>query len=62
MCMDKIEIDVKGVPAGAKVSAEMHDFAHDRAPAAFDFENGRLTLRKNDSESAAFLVSFTLAE
>ena len=62
MCMVKIEIDVKGVPAGAKVSAEMHDFAHDRAPAAFDFENGRLTLRKNDSESAAFLVSFTLAE
>ena len=28
------------------------------APAAFTFRNGRLTLRKPDRESAAFLIEF----
>ena len=55
---DCIVVDVKGVPADAKVTATVHDYTHDLAPADFAFENGKLTLRKPDCESAAFLVEF----
>ena len=51
-------VDVKGVPAGAQVTAVVHDDARDTAPADFTFADGKLTLRKSDGESAAFLVTF----
>ena len=53
-----IAVDVKGVPAGTKVSAKVHDFTHDCEPCAVRFEDGRLTLTKADANSAAFLVTF----
>ncbi len=54
----EITVNVSGVPANAVVSARVHDYTHDIAPADFSFENGRLVLRKADEESAAFLVEF----
>ncbi|MBP3404715.1 MAG: hypothetical protein J6N18_01320 [Kiritimatiellae bacterium] len=55
---DCLVVDMKGVPADAKVTATVHDYTRDIAPADFTFENGRLTLRKPDCESAAFLIEF----
>ena len=55
---DCIVVDEKGGPADAKVTATVHDYTRDLAPADFTFEDGRLTLRKPDLESAAFLVEF----
>jgi len=51
-------VDVKGIPAGAKVTAHVHDYTHDLAPADFTFADGVLTLKKSDDESAAFIVEF----
>jgi len=55
---NELVVAVQGVPAGAKVTARVHDYTHDLAPADFTFANGQLTLRKCDDESAAFLVEF----
>ena len=55
---NELVIAVAGVPADAKVTALVHDDAHDLDPADFSFENGRLVLRKPNDESAAFLVRF----
>ena len=54
----EIVIDVAGVPADAKVKAEVHDYTRDRAPADFTFKDGKLTLVKPDEESAAWLITF----
>jgi len=54
----ELVVDVAGVPAGAKVSARVHDYTRDLAPADVTFADGKLTLRKPDEESAAFLVTF----
>ena len=54
----EIVIEVKGVPADAKVSAEIHDYTRDRAQAEVEFKDGKLTLTKPDEESAAWLVYF----
>ena len=53
-----LEIAVSGVEADAKASATILDWTHDLEPHAVKFENGKLTIRKNDSYSAAFLVEF----
>ena len=54
----EVAVDVKGIPAGAKVSARVHDYTRDLAPADFTFIGGRLTLKKADANSAAFFVTF----
>ena len=54
----ELKIAVKGIPSGSKVSAVVHDHTRDCAPADFAFENGQLILKKADSYSAAFLVTF----
>ena len=58
MRRERLVIDVRGVPPGAKVTAHVHDHTHDFAPAEATFADGRLTLGKSDAESAAFLVEF----
>ena len=50
--------DVKGVPPGAKATCTVLDEAHDLAPHDVSFADGRLTIVKNDANSAAFLVRF----
>jgi len=55
---NELVVAVQGVPTGAKVTARVHDYTHDLAPADFTFKDGELTLRKTDDESAAFLVEF----
>ncbi len=52
------QVAVKGVSAGAKVTAEVLDFARDRAAVDVTFSDGVLTLPKNGSGSAAFIVKF----
>lgn len=58
MRRERLDIDVLGVPPGAKVTAHVHDHTHDFAPVEAAFADGKLTLRKSDAESAAFLVEF----
>ena len=53
-----LEIAVGGVAPEAKVSCEVLDLTHDLEPHEVAFRNGRLSLRKNDSFSASFLVKF----
>ena len=53
-----LSLQVKGVAGGAKVSCTVLDWTHDLEPHPVRFENGTLSLRKNDSYSAAFLVEF----
>ena len=53
-----LEVEVKGVPSGAKTTCEVLDWTHDLEPHDVKFADGKLALRKNDSFSAAFLVKF----
>ena len=55
---DTLEIEVKGVPAGAKVSGSVLDQFSDEGVANLEFTDGRLILHKRDRNSAAFLVRF----
>jgi len=55
---NELVVAVQGVSTGAKVTARVHDYTHDLAPADFTFKDGKLTLKKSDDESAAFLVEF----
>jgi len=54
----ELVVDVKGVPAGAKPKARLHDYTHDVAPLDVTFADGRLTIRKPDAESAVVVVQF----
>ena len=54
----KIEIEVKGVPAGAKAECKVLDHTHDLASHEVSFADGRLVLVKPDFHSAAFFVEF----
>ena len=54
----EVAVDVKGIPDGAKITARVHDYTRDLAPADFTFIGGRLTLKKADANSAAFFVTF----
>ena len=53
-----LSLQVKGVADGAKASCTVLDWTHDLESHPVRFENGTLSLRKNDSYSAAFLVEF----
>ena len=53
-----LEFDVKGVKAGAGVKCTVLDNTHDLTEHPVKFENGKLSLHKNDFTSAAFLVEF----
>ena len=53
-----ISLDVKGVPADARPSCTLLDYTHDLTPHAVSFADGRLTLVKPDTHSAAFFVAF----
>ena len=55
---EDISIAVAGVPADAKVSAWVHDHTRDFEPVPVKFEGGKILLRKADSNSAAYLVTF----
>ena len=54
-----LEIAVAGIGPNAKTTCEVLDWTHDLEPHPVKFGNGKLSLRKNDSFSAAFLVKFT---
>ena len=54
----KIEIEVKGVPAGAKAEGKVLDHTHDLVSHAVSFADGKLVLVKPDFHSAAFFVEF----
>ena len=54
----KIEVEVKGVPADAKAKAWVHDGTRNFASVPVQFVDGKVTLDKADSNSAAFLVEF----
>lgn len=58
MRREQVVIDVRGVPPGARVTAHVHDHTHDFAPTEAVLAGGKLTLKKSDAESAAFLVEF----
>ena len=49
---------MKGVPADAKAKVWIHDHTRDFVSAPVQFADGKVTLDKVDSESAAFLVEF----
>ena len=51
----EIVVDMKGAPDG-EVKAWVHDFTRDYEQIPARIENGRLTLKKVDTNSAAFLV------
>ena len=53
-----IAVVVKGVPANAKPVCTVLDYTHDLAEQPVSFKDGRLAIRKNDGNSAAFLVEF----
>ena len=54
-----LEFEVKGVPADAKAGCTILDWTHDLEPhGRVAFKDGKLSIRKNDSYSAAFLVKF----
>ncbi len=54
----EITVDVKGIPADAKVKATVLDYTQDLASAQVIFKDGKLTIPKTDEESAAYLVEF----
>ena len=54
----EIGVDVKGVAPDAKVSCLLLDDKHDLVSYPATFAGGKLTLRKSDDHSAAFLVTF----
>ena len=55
-----LAVDVKGLDGAKKASAVLLDHQHDATPCDALWEGGTLTLRKPDTNSAAFLVTFDL--
>ena len=53
-----LSLPVNGVADGAKASCTVLDWTHDLEPHRVEFKDGKLSLTKNDSYSAAFLVKF----
>ena len=53
-----LAVEVKGVAPGAKATCEVLDWTHDLEPHDVKFADGKLSFKKNDSFSAAFLVKF----
>ena len=54
----EIVVDVKGVSPNAETRAFVHDFTRDLEPVVSRCRNGRVVLRKNDCNSAAYLIWF----
>ena len=54
----QIAVNVKGIPADAKVRATVLDYTRDLQPCEVTFEDGVLKLMKDDDNSAAFFVEF----
>jgi len=54
----EIEVEVKGVSPNAETWAFVHDHTRDYEPVATRCMNGRIVIRKNDRNSAAYLVWF----
>jgi len=55
---NEIEVEVKGVPADAKVTAWVHDYTRNLESVPVLFANGKLFIKKADANSAAFWVKF----
>ena len=55
---NEIAIEVKGVPADAKVTAWVHDYTRNFERVPVSFANGKLLIKKVDANSAAFWVEF----
>ena len=53
-----ITVEVEGVPSWHLPRVFLHDHAHDMEPLPVRFIDGKLTLKKPDANSAAFLVLF----
>jgi len=53
-----INVDVKGLPAGAKAECTLLDYHHDLVPHDVSLADGVLKLTKPDFHSAAFFVRF----
>ena len=56
--VDEIAVDVKGVAADGEVRGWVHDYARDCEPFATRISGGKITLKKGDANSAAFLLTF----
>jgi len=54
----ELVVKVDGVPADAKVTATVHDYTRNLAPAEVSFADGLLRISKPDEESAAYVVEF----
>ena len=54
----RLAIDVKGVPADARVSATLLDDTHNNAPCAVVFKDGKIVVDKPDELSFSMLVVF----
>ena len=54
----EIVVDAKGVSPNAETRAFVHDFTRDLEPVVSRCRNGRVVLRKNDCNSAAYLIWF----
>ena len=56
--VEEITVEVKGVPSWHLPRVFLHDHTHDMEPLPLRFMDGKLTLKKPDTNSAAFLILF----
>ena len=54
----EIVVKVDGVADGAPAKAWVHDYTRDREEIPVQVQGGQIVLRKADTNSAAFLVTF----
>ena len=54
----EISVDITGMPENGKPTVLMHDYTHDLAQVPAVFSDGKLLLKKTDTNSAAFLIMF----
>ena len=54
----EIAIDVEGVAPGSKPTVWLHDYTNDLVQVPAELSDGKLLLKKTDTNSAAFLVTF----
>ena len=55
---DEITVEVKGVPQWLAPRVWLHDHAHDMERLPVRFIDGKLKLKKPDTDSAAFAILF----
>ena len=56
--LSRLDIDIRGISAAAKVSAVVLDDQRDLKSCAVVYDSGKLSIDKNDKFSSAFLVKF----